>query len=155
VNYTYLSGIKKARNIHTPKRQETIVSMSRKCDKAASVKIASFSKTKSHTMNALVLKMRSEMTKICSTNCKSILRDGDVKEFSWKKVLMELKRHAPTLVSFYSLLLPKASMKFICFMICAVLKKRCMHMSLVQRIISIVLYSNGTNKEVYLYVVLF
>jgi len=147
VNYTYLSGITKARNIHSLKRPETIVSMSKKCDKAASVKIASFSKTKNHTMNALVLKMRSEMMKICSTNCKSILHDGDVKEFSWKKVLTELKRHAPSFVSFYSLLLPKASMKFISFMICAVLKKSCMYMSLVQWITSIMLYSNGINKE--------
>jgi len=58
-------------------------------------------------MNALVLKMRSEMTKICLTNCKSILRNGDVKEFSWKKVLTELKRHVPPSVSFYSLFCQK------------------------------------------------
>jgi len=122
--------------------------MSRKSDKAASVNIASFSKTKNYAMNALALNLRSEMTKACSTNNQSILREGDVKEFSWKKVWMELKRTVPTLVSFFCSLLPKAPVKFICFIICAILKRRCKHMSLVQRVVSIMLYSNGTNKEV-------
>ena len=54
----------------------------------------------------------------------------------------------PTLVTLLQNLLPKADKMFIACLICLILQQRCKHMSLFQRIVSVLLYSHGTSKQV-------
>ena len=71
-----------------------------------------------------------------------------IEKFTWQEVWLELNKQVPLLVNFFKKLLPKSSFKFVSFLICAILKKRCKHMSLLQRVFSVLLYSNATNKQV-------
>ena len=71
-----------------------------------------------------------------------------IENFTWERVWLELNSKVPTLVNFLKSLLPRSNFEFISFLICAILKKRCTHMSLLQRVFSVLLYSNATNKQV-------
>ena len=90
------------------------------------------------------------MKKICSLNHNSILRGKNslIENFTWQTIWLELNQNVPSLVAFFKGLLPKTNMKFISFLICAILKERCKHMSLLQRVLTVLLYSNATNKQV-------
>ena len=90
------------------------------------------------------------MKKICSLNHNSILRgkNSSIENFTWQTIWLELNQNVPSLVAFFKGLLPKTNMKFISFLICAILKERCKHMSLLQRVLTALLYSNATNKQV-------
>jgi len=155
---TYDGGCIKNKTVNTPDRRKAIISLTNENFQAAARHVVSFRKTKYHTMAAIVLQIQSEMKDICSKKHNSLLRidrrnsqhsDEDaVKTFSWRMVWIELIRNVPTLVGFLRRLLPKSSKKFLCFIICAILKKRCMHMSLLQRVFSVVLCANATHKEV-------
>ena len=60
----------------------------------------------------------------------------------------EFQAKVPTLVKLVQCLLPKADFRFMTFLIAIILKKRCKHVSLVQQTISLVLFGNGTKKQV-------
>ena len=57
-------------------------------------------------------------------------------------------QQVPTIVSFLEKLLPKSDHKFLTYLIIVILKHRCKHMSLFQRVMSVLLYANGTSKQV-------
>ena len=90
------------------------------------------------------------MNEICSTNHYSILRDSyeAVKRFSWESIWLEYQAKVPTHFALLTGLLPKAEKRFIAFVVSLLLKRRCKHMSLVQRVISLVLYGNAAKKQV-------
>ena len=91
------------------------------------------------------------MTEICSTDHHySILRDSyeAVKRFSWESIWLEYQAKVPTLLALLTGLLPKAEKSFIAFVVSLLLKRRYKHMSLVQRVISLVLYGNAAKKQV-------
>lgn len=96
--------------------------------------------------------MRDEMQRLCSVGHDSILRDNieAVKCFSWETVWLELKHKLPTLISLLKQLLkqPDDHTPLICFLASAILKQRSPKTCLVQRAISVLLYGNGTSKEV-------
>lgn len=71
-----------------------------------------------------------------------------IENFTWQEVWLELNKTVPSLVNFFKSILPRSNYKFVSFLICAILKKRCKHMSLLQRVFSVLLYSNATNKQV-------
>lgn len=62
----------------------------------------------------------------------------------WK----EVQAKVTTLVKLIKCLIPKADFRFVTFLIAVILKKRCKHMSLVQRTTSDLLFDNGTKKQV-------
>ena len=103
-----------------------------------------------HLIESLTLQIRSEMAIICSAQHNSFLRDSHegVKKFSWESIWLEFKAHVPTLYKLISGFLPKADDRFISFVIALLLKKRSKHMSLVQRVISTLLYGNSAKKQV-------
>ena len=125
---------------------------------AAAKHVASFRKTKYHTMAAIVQQIRSEMKYISLKKHNSLLRiDRDdskqneeqaVKNFTWRKQRNLLDdfgnnhRKKPTNVG---TLRTNSSQTVL---ICIILKKNCMHMSLLQCVFSVVLYANTTHKEV-------
>ena len=125
-------------------------SLGRKCYKAAATHIATAKETKSYTITSLALQMRKEMTEICSVKHNSMLRDShrSIKNFCWESIYFEFNQKVPTLLSLLKGILPKSNDKFLSFMIALLLKKKCKHMSLVQHVISVLLYGNATSKEV-------
>ena len=134
----------------TPQRQKLITSLSKRNYKSAATHIAGHPKAKGYVFGTITQNIRKEIRHICSLRHKSILRDSNkaIKRFTWEAVWLELSNNVPTLVSFFKQLLPKPDKRFIAFLICAILKKRCKQMSLIQCTFSILLYSNATNKQV-------
>ena len=134
----------------TPTRKKVIRSLSRRSYKAATSSFSELPQAKNYLLKGFVHIVDKEIKTICSRKHNSILRESheNIKRFSWERIWSELDEKVPTLLKFIQCLLPKSERKFMSFLICAILKKRCMQMSLVQRAISFLLYANGTNKEV-------
>ena len=90
------------------------------------------------------------MKSICSLRRNSLLRGNieALKHFSWDAVWEEFTQEIPTLVAFVKNLLPKADKIFLAGLICVILQQSCKHMSLFQRVMSILLYGHGTSKQV-------
>ena len=92
------------------------------------------------------------MKEICSTTYSSILRDSNegVKQFNWETIWLELLQKMPTLLNLLACLVkdPNKSKSMLCLIISMILKERLSHMCLVQRGISVLMYGNGTSKQV-------
>ena len=101
-------------------------------------------------LSAVAKRIKTEMSSLCSPKSSSILRDNHeaLKHFSWRTLWSEFSVKVPSLVKLLQQLLPKADMKLLCFIVSIILKKRCMHACLLQRVISIMLYGNATGKQV-------
>ena len=72
--------------------------------------------------------------------------------FTWDIVWEELQNKAPTLLRFYRHMFRGASKPLISFAISLILKWRSDGMGLVQRVISCLMYGNGSSKQVCMYV---
>ena len=81
----------------------------------------------------------------------SILRDSVevVEHFHWR---LELLQQTPILMSLLTQLLGRAPehSPLLCLLTSIILKSRHRHMGLVQRAISVMLYGNGTAKQVHI-----
>ena len=141
---------KMKQRVITPRRQPVVRSLSRRSYKAATSTFTRLPRTSVYLLQRLVSQIRKEITAICSLKHNSILRGNHktLKNFSWTRIWHELYENVPTLIKLFQSLFPKAGKKFICFLTAMILKKSCMQMSLVQRVISFLLYANGTNREV-------
>ena len=106
--------------------------------------------TRPYIVAEVAKSIKVEMKNICSLAHNSMLRDQNkqLKSFSWENLLVEFEQNVPTLILVLRYLLPKADGKLLSFIVAIMLKQRCKHMSLVQRVISVVLYGNATQKEV-------
>ena len=135
----------------TPNRKKTIASLSRKNFRAASSTFVNLQEAKPHIIAQVAKFIRVEMKNICSVAHNSILRGqhDQIKLFNWESILTEFEQNVPTLILLLRYLMPKANGKFLSFIVAIILKKRCKHMSLVQRVISVMLYGNATQKEVH------
>lgn len=104
-----------------------------------------------HILKSVALQVRHKMTQICSEKHNSVLRNPtakNIEEFNWKKVCAELQATVPTLFKLLSSILPKAEERFLVLVICMLLKKRCKFMSLVQTVMSTLLYGQSAKKQV-------
>ena len=147
------AGGTRSTTIKTPNRKRAISALANKNYRSAASKFDSLSGARDCILKNVTKRIRSEIKSICSLRHNSILRGSheQLKQYSWQSVWQELKDHVPTLSNLMQLLMPKSDQKFISFLICAILKKSCKHMSLVQRVFSFVLYSNAANKQVSCY----
>lgn len=104
------------------------------------------------TIVEMARKIRAEMKRLSSDVHDSILRDTvtAVKQFHWDTVMLEYEKMLPTLVMLLRNLIPKPMNKkpLICFVASLLLKSRHQRMGLVQRAVSIMLYGNGSSKQV-------
>ena len=102
-----------------------------------------------HILAEVTRKIRSEMAEICSVKYTSLLRkkNEELKHFSWDELWLELITKIPSLVKFLPPILPGADKIFIAFVVCMLLK-RCKRMSLMQQIMSVLLYGHAANKQV-------
>ena len=97
-------------------------------------------------------KIKAEMKVLNSKDHDSILRDTieAVKHFHWDTVMLELLQRVPTLMSLLKEVVRRSDEKkpLLCFLASQLLKAHNQHMGLVQRAVSIMLYGNGTSKQV-------
>ena len=103
------------------------------------------------------IKIKSEMKDISSVTHNSILKNScdAIKDFNWDIVMDELLSNLPTLMSLLMQLIPKPmeSKPLLCILASQILKSRYSYMGLVQRVLSVMLYGNGTAKMVNFYYV--
>lgn len=134
----------------TPRRKKAVISLSTGRYKSAANSIVAFSKTHEYVLSAVTKQICREMKTISSLNYSSVLRSEheNVKHFSWIEVWNEFTQKLPTLVLFLRKLLPNSNHRYLSCLICIMLKHQCKHMSLFQRLISILLYAHGTSKQV-------
>ena len=97
-------------------------------------------------------KIKKEMKDLSSDDRDSVLRDAveAVKHFNWTTVMMEYEKMMPTLMTLLKQLVPKPieHKPLLCQVASQILKSRHQRMGLVQGAVSIMLYGNGTNKQV-------
>lgn len=128
------------------------MSLSRKNFRACGNKIVQSKELQKPVLGALTRQVLTEMKSFSSSNNVTLLRDSDeaLKQFSWESIWLEIQRKLPVLLSFLQQVLPKAETRFMCFLICMMLKNHCKHLSLVQRAVSVLFYGNGCRKQVML-----
>ena len=87
---------------------------------------------------------------MCSLDHNSVLRNTSnaVKNFSWEVVLEELQNHMPNLMKFLKHVFPLCSTPILCVVVSQLLTFVSLKMALLQRTISVLLYSNGASKQV-------
>jgi len=148
----YPSGIVKSFDL-TPKRKKTVLFLSRCNYRAAAKGLITTEHISDHVVESLTQRVHHEMMVICSEQHNSILCDSHkgVKRFSWESIWLEFQANVPTLYKLLSGFVPKADGRFISFVISLLLKKRCKHMSLVQWVISTLLYGHSAKKQVSMY----
>ena len=82
----------------------------------------------------------------------SFLRSGDLKRFKWSSLLEELKQYAPQFLAILSSIIPSKKAKNQCAVIgmctAIILKHTCSKMSLMQKIVSTILYAGHASKQV-------
>ena len=100
------------------------------------------------------LSLRHEVAKLCSDKVSSVLQDKSVEAletFSWEAIIEEMKNRAPTLLSVLDSCTetrkPRKNRKAVTGIITAILcKHRRPTFSLLQRLLSVVLYSGHASK---------
>ena len=127
-----------------------MLSLSRKNFRASGNKIVQSEELQKPVLGALAKQVFREMKSSSSTSSVTLLRDSDeaLKQFSWESIWLEIRGKLPILLSFLQQVLPKAKKRFICFLVCMMLKNHCKHLSLVQRAVSVLFYGNGCHKQV-------
>ncbi len=113
--------------------------------------------TSTKVVTEVARKIKAEMKGIRSHQHDSILLDTveAVKNFSWDAVILELQHKMPTLMHLLSSLVTNPSRKkpLLCLLASQVLKQQYPKLCLVQRAVSVLLYGNGTNKQVTIFYV--
>lgn len=100
--------------------------------------------------------VRLEICKLCSNDCGSVLRKHDVdtiKSFSWDALYTELADNSPVLLSLLEACSQTETERVnrkavVCMCVVLLLKNHFAKMCLVQKIISLVLYSGHADKMV-------
>ena len=97
--------------------------------------------------------VRDELKKMCSHSVKSVLKNSSLMDFQWNDLLNELDIHAPTLMTILNYATQtrrgrpnRDGVKGICATI--LLKFRYDEMSMVQKVISSILYAGHCGKQV-------
>ena len=127
----------------------------RKSRKRISLECIKNPSSRQYTIQYFHSLINKELKYLCSDRVNSILQSNCIESFTWKRLIDELKRYAPTLFGFlHACVQTKASPRQkngdAVLGICAaiLLKHRYFNMSLVQKILSIVLYAGHAGKQV-------
>lgn len=140
--------------INTPTRVKTVKRVVRKNYVSLVTAVVNSPTTVKPTIKSLALKIRKEMKSLATLAHDSILRDTieAVRLFSWERVIVELFQMVPTLMLFLSHLVPKPSEHgpLLCMLASQFIKCRHPKLGLVQRAVSVMMYGNGTSKQVFI-----
>lgn len=138
--------------MHTPNRKRGIKSLARGSYKSLASMMLSAPGSSRSAIAEMARKILTEMRSLSSSAHDSFFRStvDAVKNFSWDKVMSEFTQTVPTLMMLLECLVPKPAEKkpFMCFVASLLLKCRHQRMGLVQRAVSIMLYGNGSSKQV-------
>lgn len=97
-------------------------------------------------------KIKKEMRTLSSEEHNSVLRDNveAIKMFHWDTVRLECEKMMPTLMTVLKNLIPKPAkhIPLVCVIASQLLKARHQRLGLVQRATSVMLYGNGSSKQV-------
>ena len=149
----YSSGVRSYK-VSTPSRKRSIRRLARRSYVSTVSALVNSPTTAQSVVSKLAIRIKEEMKEVSCASHNSVLRDSveAVKHFNWETVKMELLQKIPTLMSLLSQLVGRASERspLICLLASMILKSRHNHMGLVQRAVSIMLYGNGTAKQVIL-----
>lgn len=139
-------------NIKTPSRRRNIRRLTRRSYPTLVSALANSPSTRNSVIKKLAAMIRSEMKSLSSSSYDSILRDTieAVKHFHWDTVLFELLKKVPTLMALLNQVIKRSAEKkpLLCMVASQLLKSYHPCMGLVQRAVSIMLYGNGTAKQV-------
>ena len=138
------------------REKHLMLSLSRKNYRTTSHKIIKFKELKESVIAAFSKEILAEMRVVSCTSNPTVLRDSQekLKQFHWESLWSEFQRNFPNLLSFWQIILPKGTKKFLCFIISLILKNHCRHLSLVQKAVSVMLYGNGCHKQAILCIVM-
>lgn len=138
----------------TPSRKGLGKSLARRKPVAIARKCWNHKVIRKHILTAVCRQIRKELAKMCSDSFVSCLRKSTFDSFEFISLINEMEVHASTLLTILKGCFMKKSMvqpsAIPCIGICAaiILKYRRPSMSLVQKLISIILYSGHSSKKV-------
>ena len=139
-------------SITTPIRKKCVKKLTRKSYPSLAATLVNSPIMINSLIRQLAIKIRTEMKDISSDDHDSILRDSieAIKHFSWETVYLELSRNIPTLMSLLRQLVKQPAKKkpLLCCLASQLLKSRHQRLGLVQRAVSVMMYGNGTAKQV-------
>jgi len=135
----------------TPRREEATVRLARRSypSMATSV-VKNFS---SDSINALSNQINKEMDVVCSTKTDTVFhKDCDEIDFSWDRVWRDVELYLPTLLSLLISIKGEKSgtdcKPLMCTIVSMLLKHHFHELSLLQGVISVLLYGNSAHKPV-------
>ena len=133
-------------NIATPVRKKFVRQLARRNYQSFSATAMKSQAVYKPMVTELSRKCKTDMRDLASSEHDSILRDTReaVKRFSWETVMLEFERKLPTLVLLLFLTPQIRDHFYACFIV----KSRHQRLCLVQRVISVMFYGNGTSKQV-------
>ena len=138
--------------VNTPSRKRSIRRLARRSYVSTVSALVNSPTTAQSVVSKLAIRIRAEMKDISCASHASILWDSVevAKQFKWETVKLELEQKTPTLLSLLSQLVGRASERspLICLLASMIIKSRHNHMGLLQKAVSIMLYGNGTAKQV-------
>lgn len=147
----YSSG-PKTFTINTPARKAGVRQYARRCYHAVAATAVKSPATSDKVLREVAWVIKKEMKNLASIDSDSILRDSveAVKHFSWETITSELQNKVPTLMKFLQYLVkkPRESKPFIASLACQLVKDGHPQLGLLQRAVSVLLYANGTSKNV-------
>ena len=141
----------------TPSRKHIGKAVARGSRLAMAVECLKEPTTRKYVLKQIGVVIRNELKTMCSDSTCSILRSLDVvqlKQFSWDKLLDELKANAPVFLSILQECTrsrkPRANQDaVVCICAAILLKHRFAKMGLVQKMISLILYADHSGKQVH------
>ena len=143
----------------TPSRKNICKSLARGSHAALARQCLDNALIRQNILSGLCRIIRREISKLCSNASCSILLDkssNTLKSFKWESLLGELEKNSPTLLAILNASTSSRSnpQKSTVGLIAAILmKNRRKDASLLQRLLSIILYSGHASKRVMTYIV--
>jgi len=141
----------------TPRRKRIGKAIGRSCRRVIAQECIKDTITRQFLLEQLARLIRSELKALCSTKESNMLyqkTNEALNQFSWNQLMAELESNAPVLLYILKVCTSTKGQRIntnavIGMCIAIITKHRHFKMSLVQRIISLILYSGHANKQVF------
>ena len=137
----------------TPSRKPGVKAYARNFRKSVALECVKDLSSREYAIQHFYSVVDKELKYLCSDHLNSILRSRDIEHFTWEKLLDELRKNAPTFFGFletcFRTRTPRQNSDAVMgFCSAIILKHRYDRMNLVQKILSLVMYSGHAGKQV-------
>ena len=144
----------------TPRRKKTAKAVARGSKKAVAEQTFKDLATRKYLIESVGKEIRREIKSISSTKTPTCLRattPKDLQTFHWEKLVSELSSKAPTLLSILQVstktTIPrKNSVGAVCMCAAIILKHHNAALSLVQKLVTVILFAGHASKQVSVYI---